>query len=98
MQGGGLEEFSEACVLPLTDDGAPISMTLFDPSEELIWSVSGSGMIYSHMLPTAEPYSAFRADAAGGAYCQLGHSTPRPRDSDVGREVFEAGQGCNLKP
>ena len=67
MLGGGLEEFSEACVLPLTNDGAPISMTLFDPSEELIWSVSGSGMIYSHMLPTAEPYSAFRADAAGGA-------------------------------
>ena len=62
-----LDEYNEACVLPLTTDGAPIAMSLFDPSEELIWSASGSGMIYSHLLPTAEPYSAFRVDESGGS-------------------------------
>ena len=50
----------EACVLPL--DGAPIALSCFDPSEELVWSASGSGMVYSHLLPTLEPYSAFRCD------------------------------------
>ena len=30
-----------------------------------MWSASGSGMIYSHVLPTMQPYSAFHCDAAG---------------------------------
>jgi hypothetical protein len=61
-----LSEFAEGCCLPLTEatTGGPLTLTSFDPSEELIWSASGAGMVYSHLLPTAEPYSAFRIDAA----------------------------------
>ena len=42
----------------------PITLTAFDPSEELVWSASQSGMIFSHTLPGAEPYSAFHIDKA----------------------------------
>ena len=42
-----------------------MSISCFDPAEELVWSASGSGMIYSHLLPTVEPYSAFRTDENG---------------------------------
>lgn len=52
-------------MLPTDALGAPLSLACFDPAEELVWSASGSGMIYSHLLPTVEPYSAFRTDEAG---------------------------------
>ena len=42
--------------------GAPIHLAAFDPAEELLWSASQAGMVYSHLMPTAEPYSAFRAE------------------------------------
>ena len=54
-------------MLPLDPDGAPITHACFDPTEELVWCASGSGMIYSHMLPMVEPYSAFRCDPRSGA-------------------------------
>lgn len=54
--------WAEACAIPVAADGAPLASCQFDQSEELIWSVSGSGMIYSHIVPTVEPYTAFRMD------------------------------------
>ena len=48
-------------MLQLADE-APISLTAFDPSEELVWSASEMGMVFSHTMPNAEPYSAFRLD------------------------------------
>lgn len=60
-------ELVEACAIPVTADGAPLTLTCFDPSEELVWSASGSGMIYSHMVPSMELYSAFHADQARGS-------------------------------
>ena len=58
-------ELVEACAVPVTADAAPITLSAFDPSEELVWSASGSGMIYSHCVPSIELYSAFRADVHG---------------------------------
>ena len=40
---------------------APISLAAFDPAEELLWSAS-QGMVYGHLMPTAEPYAAFCVD------------------------------------
>ena len=60
-----LTDFEEASCFPVTNDGAPLTCAVCDTSEELVWSASGSGMIYSHLLPTAEPYSAFRMDVNG---------------------------------
>ena len=55
-------ELVEACALPVSNDGAPITILTFDPSEELIFSASGSGMVYAHLIPSMELYSAFQAD------------------------------------
>ena len=54
--------FTEGCALPVDNDGAALNLCAFDPSEELVWSASGSGMVYSHIVPSIELYSAFRPD------------------------------------
>lgn len=57
-----MESYATVGTIEASRDGAPIHLAVFDPTEELLWSASQAGMVYSHLLPTAEPYSAFRAD------------------------------------
>ena len=53
-----MEAYTTVGTIEASRDGAPIHLTAFDPTEELLWSASQAGMVYSHLLPTAEPYSA----------------------------------------
>lgn len=53
--------FYEMGQLPLAE-GSPVVLSAFDPSEELIWSATQHGTIFSHLLPDALPYSAFPLD------------------------------------
>ena len=57
-----MESYATVGTIEASRDGAPLHLAVFDPTEELLWTASQAGMVYSHLLPTAEPYSAFRAD------------------------------------
>ena len=53
-----MESYTTVGTIDACREGAPIHLTVFDPTEELLWSASQAGMVCSHLLPTAEPYSA----------------------------------------
>lgn len=57
-----MEAYATVGTIEASRDGAPIHLAVFDPTEELLWSASQGGMVYSHLMPTGEPYSAFGAD------------------------------------
>ena len=59
---GIMEAYATVGTIEASRDGAPIHLAVFDPTEELLWSASQGGMVYSHLMPTGEPYSAFGAD------------------------------------